>query len=324
MSYQPKIGIPLWIAMILFCAVSSVFAQNSIVRIEALELDKSTVEVPCPPGLSAGTDRCKDEPIIKVRATISGDDLKNVGFYQTVSGGRIIQGEYGEFTWDFTGVPAGTYTLSVTAVDRDEKSSESKSVTASVVDCHCEWPERGCASISIEGPESVAAGDEIKLMAVIKGGDGLRLNWSVMGGVIVGDHGAHEITIRTRIDGAETITATLSIDDDGGPPYCTTSTSFTVKLQRPELVRHFEVGPTGELKMMLDVYISEIHKDLTASALIYIYPGKAVDFDRVSELITPASSSTAIRSVAALDLKRWAGAGAVFSGKTLVGSTGSL
>jgi hypothetical protein len=121
-------------------------------------------------------------------------------------------------------------------------------------------------------------------MAVIKGGDGLRLNWSVMGGVIVGDHGTHEITIRTRLDRAETISATLNIDDDGGPPFCETSKRFDIEVVSVKAILFERLeNPSCEYHMaIMDGYFIELNNNPTAAGYILIYasPQKTATSDR--------------------------------------------
>ena len=99
-----------------------------------------------------------------------------------------------------------------------------------------------CPDLDTLHPESVTAGESVKISVIVDGGDRAvepTYNWTVSDGTIESGQGTVSITIDTREAVSGSITATVEVG--GFAPECSTTDSVTVTLLPKE-----EGDPTPE------------------------------------------------------------------------------
>lgn len=269
------------LALFLLAGCIDLSAQGGGAKIESIALSTTSIELPPRPGMRAVEGRCNNNPVIEVRVIIPEPSSETVEVETTVSGGRITSTKGLDVKWDLGGVGPGTYSITAYAKIKDEMVGEPKTAYVTVAECRAYVDGHTCPSLAIAGPNEVNAGETFKLNTAFDGGGDSSFNWSISSGVIVGGQGTREITIKTDPKQDGKITATLSINNFGGPPFCETTSSLTVQLLGPVLIDEFKLGNQGELKARLDAYLIALSNHPESKGVIEIYPVRQIEFSRI-------------------------------------------
>lgn len=143
-------------------------------------------------------------------------------------------------------------------------------------------------TVSLTCPtEAVESGSPVTLVAAVSGNTGgsATYNWSVSSGMISSGQGTPVITIETNDLYSTTVTATLNLGGDFLFPV-NTSCSFVIKdkpVQR--LVNELTFSAQGELKAVMDAYMTELSSDPAAQGYIVLYPPTPQAQARVARFI---------------------------------------
>jgi len=141
--------------------------------------------------------------------------------------------------------------------------------------------------VSIECPkEGIEPGSTVTLTATIKGsaGNSATYNWTVSNGMITSGQGTSAITMQTG-DFSGFITATVEV---GGIYFETVRADCSFEVFNkpvPRLVNELTFGAQGELKAIMDGYMTELNNEPTAQGYIVIYPPSRQAQDRVARFI---------------------------------------
>jgi hypothetical protein len=214
-----------------FAFVTVADAQSGL-AVTSLDVSQTTVKLPCPPGMHRFSGECGDGMTVQAIARITARREREIDralVTAVVTGGRVTNGnKKGEFNWDLTGAPRGTYTLTVNvaARKRPDRVVSSRSVSVLVDDCDgCRF-EDSCPAINITGPAGITKpGEAMYFTANVAGtADELTYNWTVSAGKITSGQGTPAIQVDTTgVGNRATITATLTIS--GLAPICANSDS---------------------------------------------------------------------------------------------------
>ena len=170
-------------------------STNSFIGVDAIELDKDRVHIPCEPGARPNErEDCSDDMTINVITVTSS--LKAASEYNyTTSGGRVI-GRGANVIWDLTGLRPGTYEITV-GISGSDKTQTKK---ISVLECDC-GGDCSCPILSVLEPTSATrAGEIMTFMAKIEGGsvDDFTYEWIVSSGDIIEGQGTPVIKVATN------------------------------------------------------------------------------------------------------------------------------
>jgi hypothetical protein len=189
---------------------------NQVPNVTALNLDSTTVTIPCPPGTESTSGGCKDDASIAV-STVAVDPENDVLTYNyTVSGGRIV-GSGANVSWDLTGVQAGTYTITSAVDDGCGVCGTTQTKTVTVASCADCKPICSCPTLSVSGPSAaVKTGEPMTFTANVSGGTqtSVTYNWTVSAGSIISGQGTPSITVDTAGLSGQNVTATVDISGD--------------------------------------------------------------------------------------------------------------
>ncbi|MGI8470164.1 MAG: hypothetical protein ACR2N3_17115 [Pyrinomonadaceae bacterium] len=249
---------------------------NQPANVTALDLDKTTITLPCPAGTSSAS--CPtDVQTVGVRTTAVDPEGDVLTYSYTVSGGRIT-GQGANVTWDLTGVRPGTYTITSAVDDGCGFCGATKTNSVTVVDCpNCVAPPVACVcpTISVTEPTSVTSpGADMTFTANVSGGNtdaSYTYNWTVSNGTITSGQGTPSITVATTSAMAgQNVVATVTI----GGITCTTCTTNTAmgtgSVGQPLTSTETVVGkvPADQLKANLDTFFTQLQNDPTAHGVI--------------------------------------------------------
>src|SRR5262249_39180465 len=128
--------------------------------IKSFAASTTTITLPCQPGFHSSSGSCPPNFNSTVQlATVASDpDPRDtvLRYTYSVTGGRVT-GAGANVTWDLSGAGPGTYTASV-EVDDGRGCVSLASTTVAISACHdCATPLL-CPSVSVSGPDAVAAG----------------------------------------------------------------------------------------------------------------------------------------------------------------------
>jgi TonB family protein len=273
----------------------TVAAQNGPLRILSVDLASAEVVVPCPPGQQVmKPDECGESPLVDVRVRISGDELSNVKLHQTVSGGRIVQGNAtGDFVWDMSGVSPGVYAMTVGVARKStDDIADTKTVTVTVKECTCcGYVDPACPDLVVSGPSGVTRrGEPMTFTANVTGADteNITFNWSLTAGTITSGQGTTSITVDTAdVEGDDTVIATVEISGlREGPGPCSTSASeAAVVADDPKARLHHEYKFARDIRSVsfdgflyaedlwatMDGYFVALQNDPNERGAVFVY-----------------------------------------------------
>ena len=240
---MPKLRLLAVLLPLLFVAAAA--AQDSAKKPERggkpavlrIELDKTTITLPCLPGRVSRSESCSDSAVIVARV-VANDGTKGLELNVMVTGGRITTEKGAEFQWDLSGVHPGTYAILAAAKDAKGRWSEQVTQTIKIVECPACGYGDPCPSLSISDPEPVQAGElmEFTIKVASEPGDTITYDWAVSAGTIESGQGTPTIKVRTdeSMEG-QTVTATAVIGNSQPGPACqnTASASGAVIAKKP-------------------------------------------------------------------------------------------
>lgn len=250
---------------------------NQVPNVTALNLDSTTVTVPCPPGSESTSGGCKDDASIGV-STVAVDPENDVLTYNyTVSGGRIV-GSGANVSWDLTGVQPGTYTITSAVDDGCGVCGTTQTKTVTVATCTDCKPICACPTLSVSGPSSaIRTGDAATFTATVSGGSqtNVTYNWTVSGGSITSGQGTPSITVDTAGLTGQEITATVEIGGDVCAECIkTASSSATIEVpppSTPNKVDEFGALQNDDIKARLDQYSIQLQNDPASTGTVINY-----------------------------------------------------
>lgn len=110
---------------------------NQFANVTALTLSSEKITLPCPAGkIPAEGQACNDSTSINVSTTAVDPENDVLTYNYTVSGGRIV-GSGANVSWDLSGQPAGTYTITAGVDDGCGLCGKTETKTVTVADCVC-------------------------------------------------------------------------------------------------------------------------------------------------------------------------------------------
>ncbi len=265
------------VLVFVLAAAFAVQGQQKI-RVDSVEPDKTVIYLPCAPGWGAGEAKCNESPVIRVRVKLSGDGAGSAKLATLVTGGRVVSTENGEIRWDLSGVYPGTYTITVSAEDRDGRLGEGKTASVSVERCpRCESGDV-CYTAKLIAPEGlVQAGQSFSVDAEVPGAkEELTYNWTVTAGTIISGQGTPSISIDTTgLPGGSSVSITLELGVPPGLPGCPTTFTETVGIApepKPVLTDEFSTTVTCEDgNARLDSFFAELANNPSDHGVIVIY-----------------------------------------------------
>ncbi|REJ78270.1 MAG: hypothetical protein DWQ47_02060 [Acidobacteria bacterium] len=256
--------------------------------INSVTLSENTITKPCEPGFQPKEGvQCRDDQTVDIRTNASDEEGDVLTYNYTVSGGRIV-GQGANVTWDLSGVNTGTYTVTVAVDDGCGVCSETKTETVEVVECDCEKVCE-CPTLTVDGPPAaVEPGDTMTFTANVVGGNqqNITYSWEVSQGSIQSGQGTPQIVVDTTGLEDTNVRATVSITGDEGCN-CDREASETGVISGtpdPRLVDEFGPIPNNDVKARLDIFITQLANDPTATGYIVNY-GSARDVTRRERLI---------------------------------------
>jgi len=197
-------------------------------NVTALTVSDSEIRLGCPAGYRSDAG-CPESTSVNVATTAVDPEGDILTYNYTVSAGHIV-GSGANVSWDLSGVPAGTYTVTAAVDDGCGVCGKTMSQTVAVVPCPDCKLICVCPSVSITGPAGVTPpGQTMTFTANASGGSqdqALTYNWTVDRGTIESGQGTPSIVVRVPSDMAGgNITATLTLG--GFDATCTCTTTFT-------------------------------------------------------------------------------------------------
>lgn len=216
-----------------FIAPTSTPKPKKIAEIEKIELDKTEVIIPCPPGFFKN-EFCDDYDMsVNISTFVKNPRNLALSFNYTVSGGKII-GEGKDVIWDLKGVYRGIYTITVSISGKGKVSKTTETRTLKIISCpHCDIQCNVCPNLSISGCGNVKAGENVDFTVNVEPDypEYSLYKWTVSEGEIVEGQGTKKITVKTTREMiGKTITVTVSVEkikDSDTCPTCNLSESAT-------------------------------------------------------------------------------------------------
>ena len=198
-------------------------------KVESLDLNKTQVIIPCPPGINT-PEYCSDDMSVDVFTKAIGKNHNALIYKYTISGGKII-GQGAKVKWDLSGVRPGIYEIKAEVDEGCNFCGESVSKIVEVKQCDsCLCELCTCPLILIASPrDNVKSGEIIAFTVNINGGSQVEVNykWTVKNGYIVEGQATPSIKVNNLPD-SEIVTATVEIDGLCGD--CQNKESYTVKI----------------------------------------------------------------------------------------------
>lgn len=250
---------------------------NQFANVTALTLSSEKITLPCPAGkIPAEGQACNDSTSINVSTTAVDPENDVLTYNYTVSGGRIV-GSGANVSWDLSGQPAGTYTITAGVDDGCGLCGKTETKTVTVADCVCR-DACDCGTLTVSGPAGITnPGGSMTFTANLSGGTAtdVTYNWSVSAGTIESGQGTPSITVSTTPDMAgSNVTATVNIGGIDAACGCTTEASETAGVaDKPDPVQTDEFGKLAndQIRGRLDTFFAELSNDPTATGYIINY-----------------------------------------------------
>jgi hypothetical protein len=260
--------------------------QNKPADVTAVELSKTVVNLPCPPGFRPVNGQGCGDQSVDVKTTAVDPENDVLTYNYTVSGGRII-GSGANVTWDLSGVRAGTYTITVGVDDGCGICGKTQTKTVEVKECNCEKICECPSSINVSGGGVVRPGEILTFTANVIGGtqENVTYNWTVSKGIIIEGQGTPVIKVST--EGLEKTDVVARVEIGGLCPDCPNTAEETGSVtEKPGISPFDEFGaiPNDDVRGRLDNFFVALQSDPTATGYIVI-DGPKRDADRREALI---------------------------------------
>lgn len=251
---------------------------NLPANVTALDLDRTTVVLPCADGFRSTSGSCGDVQTVGVRTTAVDPEGDVLTYSYTVSGGRIT-GQGANVTWDLSGARPGTYTITSAVDDGCGFCGTPKTTSVTVGECNdcvAIAPECTCATISVTPPSSATApGDTMTFTANVSGGSqtDVTYNWSVSAGTIVEGQGTPVIRVSTA--GLQNTNITATVDVGGQCAECPrifSESGIVSGIPVSIVVIEIEgVQQADEIKQRVDQFFTELANNPSATGTIINY-----------------------------------------------------
>jgi hypothetical protein len=251
---------------------------NKPANVTALAVSDSNVKLGCEPGFKPREGQvCAESTSVSVTTTALDPEGDLLVYNYTVSGGRIV-GEGANVTWDLSGVPAGTYTITAGVDDGCGLCGQTQTQTVVVEACDCERIiVCECPTITVSGPAGITdPGTPVTFTANVAGGTqtSVTYNWTVSAGTITSGQGTPSITVDTAGLSNTTVTATLNIGGTDTACNCTTTYEAVAPIAaEPEarLVDEFGAMPNDDIRGRLDLFFNELSNNPSNQGYIINY-----------------------------------------------------
>jgi hypothetical protein len=196
-----------------------------------LTVSDTDITLPCQPGFSSTSGGCNDSTSVQVTTTAVDPEGDVLTYNYTASAGRVV-GTGATVSWDLSGVPVGSYTITAGVDDGCGICGKTMTQTVRVVDCPDCKQNCNCPTISVNGPAGVTnPGDSMTFTANVSGGSqdtAITYNWTVSAGTIESGQGTPSIVVRVPMENPPTnVTATLDIGGVQTSCGCVTNASET-------------------------------------------------------------------------------------------------
>jgi hypothetical protein len=195
----------------------------------------------------------------------------------TVSAGRIV-GSGATVSWDLSGVPTGSYTITAGVDDGCGICGKTMTQTVTVRDCPDCVRECSCPSLTVTGPAGVTApGETMTFTANVSGGSQdtpITYNWTVSAGTIVSGQGTPSISVEAPRDGTTNITATVEIGGLQPGCDCPRTQSETGVVSAPPTYNEVDTfGPLSndDVKARVQNFYTTLANNPTAQGYIITY-----------------------------------------------------
>lgn len=251
---------------------------NQPANVTALTLSDTNIKGGCPPGQVPNEGQvCNESTSISVTTTAVDPENDVLTYQYTVSAGRIV-GTGANVSWDLSGVPPGTYTITAGVDDGCGICGQTKTQTVTVESCLCHIA-CACPSLSVSGPAGITApGGTMTFVANLSGGSQDRpitYNWTVSAGTIESGQGTPTITVRVPSDMAGgNITATVDIGGLDPTCGCQTNASETAGVIKPEGIIDVDTfGPLSndDVKARVQSFYTQLANNPNAQGYIITY-----------------------------------------------------
>ena len=197
----------------------------------SIQASSSSVTLPCPPTTATSASSCGSGSEVTLDAGATVPEDAELLFTWSVTAGQL-RGEGRRVTWDFSGVPLGTYTATVEVNDGNQLTSTA-STSVTVSNCKdCEMPPVACPVLTVSCPDDLETDKPITFEANVTGGEPetkTTITWSITAGKIISGQGTSKITVSASETERRGLTATASLT--GADPSCSTTTaSCTIQI----------------------------------------------------------------------------------------------
>lgn len=251
---------------------------NKPANVTALTVSDSNIKLGCEPGFKPKEGQvCAESTSVSVSTTAVDPEGDILVYNYTVSGGRVV-GEGANVSWDLSGVPAGTYTITAGVDDGCGLCGQTQTQTVVVEPCDCEREINcQCATVDVSGPAGITnPGDTMTFTANVTAGTyDPTYNWTVSAGTIISGQGTPSITVQTTPDMAGS-SVTATVDIGGAPTECScpvsdSETAGVAPRPDPILVDEFGAMPNDDIRGRLDTFFSELSNNPSNQGYIINY-----------------------------------------------------
>jgi hypothetical protein len=254
--------------------------------VTAVELSKTVVNLPCPPGFRPASGQNCGDQTVEIRTTAVDPENAVLTYNYTVSGGRIV-GSGANVTWDLSGVRPGTYTITVGVDDGCGICGKTQTRIIEVKECVCERICECPSSIIVSGGGVVRPGEILTFTANVIGGtqENITYNWTVSQGRIIEGQGTPVIRVST--EGLEKTDVVAKVEIGGLCPDCpNTAQEIGSVTEKPGIspFDEFGVAPNDDVRGRLDNFFVALRNDPTATGYIVI-DGPKKEADKREALI---------------------------------------
>jgi hypothetical protein len=273
MHTRKPLFINLGLILLLLLFSASVLAQkkskNGKAEAETPQSNPPTIKLT--PSANVVSNCPGEGSVVQLAADAVSPQGLQLRYNWTATGGRI-SGSGANTTWDFSGVQAGTYTVTVEVNSGREQDCTAFTQTAVVVR---ECPPPTCPSIVISCPDTVRVGEAVTFRASVTNlapAITPLYEWTVSAGTITSGQGTPTITVDTTGIAGQPINARLSV---GGfnlncSAQCTTQIPYN-----PEPRKFDEFGDIArdDEKARLDNFAIQLQQEPEAQGYIFVYGG---------------------------------------------------
>jgi len=259
-----------------------------------LTVSDSEITLPCPAGSASISGGCNDSTSVQVNTTAVDPEGDVLTYNYTVSAGRIV-GTGASVSWDLSGAPVGSYTITAGVDDGCGICGKTMTQTVRVIDCPDCKVTCSCPTISVSGPAGVTnPGETMTFTANLVGGSQdtpVTYNWSVSAGTIQSGQGTPSIVVSVPLENPPTnVTASLEVGGlraDCNCPNTASETAGVSPLPVPTEVDTFGKLSNDDVKVRVQNFYQQLANNPNAQGYIITY-GKPAEIAARRRQITNA------------------------------------